>query len=45
MLVLDEFSSEDIEAHAEVIYQLGEEHGLCVEVRFPAPRPRDDTAA
>ena len=21
--------------HAEVIYQLGEEHGLCVEVRFP----------
>ena len=31
--------------HAEVIYQLGEEHGLCVEVRFPAPRPRDDTAA
>ncbi|MEW9623692.1 sensor histidine kinase [Rhodanobacter geophilus] len=30
--------------HAEVIYQLGEEHGLCVEVRFPAPRIRDDTA-
>ncbi len=21
--------------HAEVVYQLGEEHGLCVEVRFP----------
>jgi len=30
--------------HAEVIYQLGEEHGLCVEVRFPAPRARDGAA-
>lgn len=28
--------------HAEVIYQLGEEHGLCVEVRFPAPQVRED---
>ncbi|GAB3783930.1 sensor histidine kinase [Dyella agri] len=31
--------------HAEVIYQLGEEHGLCVEVRFPTPRPRGGAAA
>ena len=31
--------------HAEVIYQLGEEHGLCVEVRFPPPRLRDGAAA
>jgi len=30
--------------HAEVIYQLGEERGLCVEVRFPAPRVRDGAA-
>lgn len=30
--------------HAEVIYQLGEERGLCVEVRFPAPRARDGAA-
>jgi two-component system sensor histidine kinase TctE len=27
--------------HAEVVYQLGEERGLCVEVRFPAPRTRN----
>ncbi|MEW9573143.1 ATP-binding protein [Rhodanobacter sp. Si-c] len=27
--------------HAEVIYQLGEEQGLCVEVRFPPPRVRN----
>ncbi|BFI95585.1 MAG: sensor histidine kinase [Rhodanobacter sp.] len=26
--------------HAEVTYRLAEEHGLCVEVRFPAPRTR-----
>ena len=31
--------------HAEGIYQLGEEHGLCVEVRFPTPRPRGGAAA
>ena len=30
--------------HAEVIYQLGEERGLCVEVRFPPPRVRDGAA-
>ena len=31
--------------HAEVIYQLGEERGLCVEVRFPpAPPPAGDAA-
>lgn len=29
---------------AEVIYQLGEEHGLCVEVRFPAPRVDSNAA-
>ena len=26
--------------HAEVTYRLAEEHGLCVEVRFPPPRTR-----
>ncbi|MDE2317985.1 MAG: sensor histidine kinase, partial [Xanthomonadaceae bacterium] len=26
--------------HAEVTYRLAEDHGLCVEVRFPAPRTR-----
>ncbi|MBD8872012.1 sensor histidine kinase [Rhodanobacter sp. DHB23] len=26
--------------HADVIYRLAEERGLCVEVRFPAPRVR-----
>ncbi len=30
--------------HAEVSYRLGEERGLCVEVRFPPPRARDGGA-